>query len=81
MVVRLGFKYSDESIVCRTCKKIWEFSDLDISNIHITGSWVCPDCGDDLWIYVKQGEDSPVLTRPNISQLSEGDIIQLMASY
>lgn len=81
MVVSLGFKYPDEFIVCHTCKKIWQFDDLDISGLHVTGSWVCPDCTDELRIYVKRGECSPVLTRPNISQLSEGDTIQLMSSY
>ncbi|MBG9597762.1 hypothetical protein ABE17_12975 [Bacillus mycoides] len=82
MAAKLGFRFSDELIVCFQCKKEWKTSDLNTHGDEEYGEkiWDCPDCNEQLRIYVKQGEYSPVLSRPSISELEEGDIVQLMPS-
>ncbi len=82
MATYLQFYFSNELIVCLSCEKEWERSVLKIHG-DVDGRqriWDCPDCNEKLKIFVRDGKDSPVLSRPSISTLSEGDIVQLTPS-
>ncbi len=82
MAINLKFHFSDELIACFKCKKEWKKIDLNTYGDEDSREkiWDCPDCNEQLRIFVRQGEHSPVLSRPSMSELSEGDIVQLMPS-